>query len=123
VRLLTEIYVLQKSLGEIAAILMTAGKWRHSMCLDCFRKRWPSGKHSAWQVPEKLRVREICCFCLSKHKDGIHRKKDPRSQETKVRAADLKVWSGAAAYCPQENANKKAHSPRHEMARDHSRRS
>jgi hypothetical protein len=83
VRLLTEIYVLQKSLGESAVILMTAGKWRHTMCLDCFRKRWPSGKHSAWQVPEKLRVREICCFCLSKPKDGIHRKKDPRSQELK----------------------------------------
>jgi hypothetical protein len=62
---------------------MSAGKWRHSMCLDCFRKRWPHGQYSSWQVPEKQRVWEICCFCLAKHKDGIHRRKDPKSRELK----------------------------------------
>jgi hypothetical protein len=40
-------------------------------------------KALGWQVAEKLRVWEVCCFCLSRHKDGIHRKKDPRSQELK----------------------------------------
>jgi len=58
---------------------MSAGKWRHSMCLKCFRKRWPRRKHWGWQVPEKLRIWEICCFCLAKHKDGIHWKRDPKS--------------------------------------------
>lgn len=23
----------------------------HSMCLKCFRKRWPYGKYSSWQTP------------------------------------------------------------------------
>ena len=65
---------------------MSAGKWRHSMCLKCFRKRWPRRKHWGWQVPEKLRTWEICCFCLKDNKDGIHWKRDPRSTELKCGA-------------------------------------
>ncbi len=60
---------------------MSAGKWRHSMCVKCFRKRWPHGKISPKQIPESRRLWETCCFCGTKHKDGIHLKKDPRSRE------------------------------------------
>ncbi len=60
---------------------MSYGKWRHSMCLDCFRKRWPRRKIWPWQVPERQREWEICCFCFEKHKSGIHMRKDPRSRE------------------------------------------
>jgi hypothetical protein len=35
--------------------------WIHSMCLKCFRKRWPHGKYSSWQVPVALRQWEVCC--------------------------------------------------------------
>jgi len=62
---------------------MSAGAWRHSMCLKCFRKRWPRRKFWGWQLPEKLRSWETCCFCSKKHKDGIHMKKDPQSKELK----------------------------------------
>jgi hypothetical protein len=60
---------------------MSYGKWRHSMCVKCFRKRWPRRKIWGWQVPEKLREWEICCFCFIRHKSGIHMRKDPRSRE------------------------------------------
>jgi hypothetical protein len=60
---------------------MSAGQWRHSMCIKCFRKRWPRRKIWPWQTPENLRQWEICCFCGEAHKDGIHMKKDPRSRE------------------------------------------
>jgi hypothetical protein len=55
--------------------------WIHSMCLKCFRKRWPHGKYSSWQVPVAFRQREVCCFCLQKHKDGIHKTRDPLNRE------------------------------------------
>ena len=55
--------------------------WEHSMCLKCFRKRWPHGKYSSWQVPMKFRQWEVCCFCLEKHKDGIHKTRDPLNTE------------------------------------------
>jgi hypothetical protein len=51
------------------------------MCLKCFRKRWPRGKSRAWQAPANLRQLEICCFCLQKHKDGIHKDRDPLNSE------------------------------------------
>jgi len=60
---------------------MSYGEWRHSMCIECFRKRWPRRKIWPWQVPEKLRGWEICCFCFEKHKSGIHMRKNPRSME------------------------------------------
>jgi hypothetical protein len=55
--------------------------WEHSICLKCFRKRWPNGKPWAWQVPASLRQREVCCFCLQKHSDGIHKTRDPQNRE------------------------------------------
>jgi len=55
--------------------------WEHSMCLKCFRRRWPHGKYSSWQVPVGLRQWEVCCFCLLKHKDGIHKTRDPLNRE------------------------------------------
>jgi hypothetical protein len=55
--------------------------WVHSMCLDCFRKRWPHGKYSSWQTPARFRQWETCCFCLQKHKDGIHKTRHPLSRE------------------------------------------
>lgn len=55
--------------------------WVHSMCLKCFRKRWPHGRYSSWQASSVLRRWEICCFCLQKHKDGIHKDRDPRRHE------------------------------------------
>jgi len=55
--------------------------WEHSMCLKCFRKRWPHGKYSSWQAPVGFRQWEVCCFCLQKHKDGIHKTRDPLNQE------------------------------------------
>ena len=79
-RVLTEIYVLQKSLGEIAVILMTAGKWRHSMCLDCFRKRWPSGKHSAWQVPENYECGKFAAFACRNTKTAFIERKIPEAK-------------------------------------------
>ena len=60
---------------------MSYGKWTHSMCAQCFRKRWPRRKIWPWQGPEKLREWEICCFCFKKHKSGIHMRKDPRNRE------------------------------------------
>jgi hypothetical protein len=54
---------------------------RHSMCLKCFRKRWPRGKYSPWQVAPRFRTWETCCFCLERHKDGIHKERDPLSRE------------------------------------------
>ena len=55
--------------------------WVHSMCLKCFRKRWPHGKYSSWQTPVKFRQWEVCCFCLQRHKDGIHKTRDPLNRE------------------------------------------
>jgi len=55
--------------------------WEHSICLKCFRKRRPNGKPWAWQVPASLRQREVCCFCLQKHSDGIHKTRDPQNRE------------------------------------------
>jgi hypothetical protein len=55
--------------------------WVHSMCLKCFRKRWPHGKYSSWQAPASLRQWEVCCFCLQKHKDGLHKTRDPLNRE------------------------------------------
>ena len=55
--------------------------WVHSMCLNCFRKRWLHGKYSSWQAPIKFRQWEVCCFCLQKHKDGIHKTCDPLNPE------------------------------------------
>ena len=60
---------------------MAAGKWRHSMCIKCFRKRWPRRKKWPHQIREDMRVWEQCCFYGARHKDGIHMKKDPRSRE------------------------------------------
>jgi len=68
---------------------MSAGHWQHSMCLACFRKRWPHGKYSSWQPAERLRRWETCCFCLRRHKSGIHKKKDPRSRELKCSALNF----------------------------------
>ena len=55
--------------------------WEHSMCLKCFRKQWPHGKYSSWQIPLRFRQWEVCCFCLQKHKDGIHKTRDPLNRE------------------------------------------
>jgi hypothetical protein len=55
--------------------------WVHSMCLTCFRKRWPHGKYSSWQTPPGFRHWEVCCFCLKKHKDGIRKTRDPLNRE------------------------------------------
>jgi len=60
---------------------MSAGKWRHNMCVACFRKRWPRRKIWPHQIPPDRRVWEQCCFCATKDKDGIQMKKDPRSKE------------------------------------------
>jgi len=62
---------------------MAAGKWRHSICLKCFRKRWPHGKYNSFRIPDPLRTWEICCFCLTKHKDGLHLKRNPKNTELK----------------------------------------
>jgi len=63
---------------------MTAGKWQHCICLKCFRKRQPHGKYESFRHPNaQLRDWEICCFCLGKHKDGLHLKMNPRSRELK----------------------------------------
>jgi hypothetical protein len=55
--------------------------WVHSMCLKCFRKRWPHGKYSSWQTPVGFRQWEVCCFCLQRHKDGLHKTRDPLNRE------------------------------------------
>src|SRR6478672_2482396 len=57
---------------ECAENVMVAGKWRHSVCITCFRKRWPRRPISPHQVPHYRRVWEQCCFCEIKHNDGIH---------------------------------------------------
>ena len=54
---------------------------RHSICLKCFRKRWPNGKYSSYQTPPRFRTWEICCFCPKKHKDGLHKPREPRNSE------------------------------------------
>jgi hypothetical protein len=53
-----------------------------------------------WQIPEKMRVWETCCFCLTKHKDGIHWKRDPRSKELKCGGLnpELPVLSARPAF-------------------------
>jgi hypothetical protein len=56
-------------------------RWVHSMCLKCFRKRRPHGIYLLWQTPVRFRQWEICCFCLQRHKDGIHKTRDPLNRE------------------------------------------
>ena len=70
---------------------MSAGKWTHSMCMECFRKHWPHGKYSSFQTPVRFRQQETCCFCLKKHKSGISLKRDPRNRELKCAAISLAV--------------------------------
>ena len=55
--------------------------WRHSMCMECFRKHWPHGKYSSFQALPQLRQWETCCFCLKKHKSAIHIKRNPNNRE------------------------------------------
>jgi hypothetical protein len=59
------------------------GLQRHSMCLKCFRKRWPHGKYSPYQVPASLRAWQVCCFCLTKHKDALYLNREPGNRELK----------------------------------------
>jgi hypothetical protein len=60
---------------------MSAGKWRHSMRLDCFRKLWPSGSIGDTNGQKKFSpVRDLL---LQRHKSGIHVKRDPRNRELK----------------------------------------
>lgn len=62
---------------------MSAGKWHHSVCIDCFRRR-VSKHYTGHQIPDpKFRVWEICCFCLKRHKSGIHIKRNPKNRELK----------------------------------------
>lgn len=61
--------------------IMNTSEQRHSMCLKCFRKQWPHGKYSSWQVPVSARTWEVCCFCLKKHKDGIHKPRGRNSSD------------------------------------------
>jgi len=60
---------------------MSAGKWHHSMCLKCFRKRWPKRKIWPHEIPEDMRVWQQCCFCGTRHKDGIRMRRNPRNRE------------------------------------------
>lgn len=66
------------------------------MCVECFRKRWRRRKIFPWQVPEKLRKWEICCFCFKRQKSGIHMRKDPGSRELKCSVQAEKIKRGAA---------------------------
>jgi hypothetical protein len=66
----------EKMLGNTSA-------QRHSVCLKCFRKQWPRGRYSSWQVPGRFRKWEVCCFCLKKHKDGIHKPRGRNSSDLK----------------------------------------
>ena len=62
---------------------MSAGKWTHSVCVECYRKRI-SKFYTGHQIPDpKLRSWEVCCFCLQKHKSGIHIKRSPKNRELK----------------------------------------
>lgn len=54
--------------------------WVHSMCLGCFRQRWPHG------------------FCLQKHKDGIHKTRDPLNRELRCAGIHRPERPGAIVY-------------------------
>jgi hypothetical protein len=70
---------------------MSAGKRRHSVCVECFRKR--RGKfYTGHQIPDpKLRVWEVCCFCLNKHKSGIHIRRSPAIRQLRIQSSPLSL--------------------------------
>ena len=72
--------------------------WVHSLCLGCFRQRWPHGKYSSWQTPARFRQWEVCCFCLQKHKDGIHKTRDPLNRELRCAGIHRPERPGAIVY-------------------------
>jgi hypothetical protein len=48
--------------------------WNHSMCCDCWDKRWPGNKANRDHVgPE-----DVCCFCGERHHSGIYVREDPK---------------------------------------------
>jgi hypothetical protein len=65
------------------------GQIKHSMCLECFRKRWPHGTYSSYQALKQMRTWEVCCFCLKKHKDGLSINREPRNKELKCGGTHL----------------------------------
>jgi hypothetical protein len=68
--------------------------YRHSMCRECWRKK-RGGKSVGFETPMNRRIFEVCCFCGSRHKSGIHVPKNPNSREVRCgNAHDLK--SGVA---------------------------
>ena len=56
---------------------------RHSMCRDCWKKARPGSSSVGHETPARHRVQEICCFCLKKHKSGIHVPKDKNDRSVK----------------------------------------
>jgi hypothetical protein len=60
---------------------MSAGRWTHSACIECYRKR--IGRfYTGHQIPNpRLRRWEVCCFCGRRHKSGIHIKRNPKNKE------------------------------------------
>jgi hypothetical protein len=54
----------------------------HSMCRECWNKRHgPRSRSVGHEIPKSLRVWETCCFCLTRHKDGLRVRKNPKSRE------------------------------------------
>jgi hypothetical protein len=64
---------------------------QHNMCLKCFRKRWPHGRYSSYQSAPKFRRWEVCCFCLTKNKDGLYRQRESNNRELKCGGVHVPV--------------------------------
>jgi len=55
--------------------------YRHSICRKCWNKRRPRMSSVGHETPVRFRESETCCFCLERHKSGIHVAKNPKSTE------------------------------------------
>jgi hypothetical protein len=56
-------------------------KWRHSMCRDCWVRRYRKKSSVGHEVPQRCRVWETCCFCGKRHKDGIVSRTNPNNRD------------------------------------------
>lgn len=52
-------------------------KFEHSICDTCWNKKNP--ERIAHKLHEKIREREVCCYCGAPHNSGIFVREDPQS--------------------------------------------
>jgi len=60
---------------------MSAGKWRPQHVREVLSEALASPQDLALADSREPPIWEQCCFCVTKHKDGVHMKRDPRNPE------------------------------------------